>query len=147
MDFLKVFNLYGLLFTFILVVPHIVFARTRSYNLNAVNNRAMLYIERIGKYCGAFLMFVNIGVLENGFLKPVMETYWFVSTLVLSAVYVVLWIMFFKRQTRAIAYLLTVTAAFIVMQSGLLQQKTLLLTAGIVYLIGELYVTPQVIKP
>lgn len=144
MGFFDVVNIYGLLFTVILVVPHIVYARTHSYDLKSIDNRAMLYIERTGKYCSAFLMAVNIGVLEKGFTDPIMEIYWLISTSVLMVIYVALWILFFKKETKAIAYLLTITAAVIVIQSGLLQVKTLLLTAGIVYLIGELYVTTKI---
>lgn len=146
MGFFDVVNVYGLLFAVILVVPHIVYARTHSYDIKAIDNRAMLYIERIGKYCSVFLMGINIGVLEKGFTAPIMETYWLISTAILTILYVVLWILFFKKETKAIAYLLTITTALIVIQSGLLQVKTLLLTAGIVYLIGELYITSQVFK-
>ena len=146
MGFFDVVNVYGLIFAVILAVPHIVYARTHNYDLKAINNRAMLYIERTGKYCSLFLMGINLGVLEQGFTAPIMEVYWLISTSVLTVIYVVLWIVFFKKETKGFAYLLTITAALIVIQSGPLQVKTLLLTAGIVYLIGELYVTSQAFK-
>lgn len=146
MGFFDVVNVYGLLFAVILAVPHVVYARTHNYDLKAINNRAMLYIERTGKYCSLFLMGINIGVLEKGFTAPIMEVYWLISTSVLTVIYVLVWIVFFKKETKGFAYLLTITAALIVIQSGLLQVKTLLLTAGIVYLIGELYVTSQAFK-
>lgn len=146
MGFFDVVNVYGLIFAVILAVPHIVYARTHNYDLKAINNRAMLYIERTGKYCSLFLMGINLGVLEQGFTAPIMEVYWLISTSVLTVIYVVLWIVFFKKETKGFAYLLTITAALIVIQSGLLQVKTLLLTAGIVYLFGELYVTSQAFK-
>lgn len=146
MGFFDVVNVYGLLFAAIMTVPHIIYARTHSYNLNAVTNRAMLYIERIGKYCSLFLMSINIGVLEKGFTAPTMETFWLLATSVMIVAYIVLWILFFKAQRKSIAYAITVVAAVIVIFSGLLQVKTLLFTAGIVYLIGELYVIPKLIK-
>lgn len=146
MGFFDVVNVYGLLFAVILAVPHVVYARTHNYDLKVINNRAMLYIERTGKYCSLFLMGINIGVLEQGFTAPIMEVYWLISTSVLTVIYVVVWIVFFKKETKGFAYLLTITSALIVIQSGLLQVKTLLLTAGIVYLIGELYVTSQAFK-
>ena len=146
MGFFDVVNVYGLLFAVILAVPHVVYARTHNYDLKIINNRAMLYIERTGKYCSLFLMGINIGVLEQGFTAPIMEVYWLISTSVLTVIYVVVWIVFFKKETKGFAYLLTITAALIVIQSGLLQVKTLLLSAGIVYLIGELYITSQAFK-
>lgn len=146
MDLPQVVNIHGLLFAVILAVPHIVFARMHTYNIKAIDNRAMLYIERVGKYVSLILMAVNIGVLELGFTSALMESFWLVSTSVMTAIYVVLWIIFFKKESKVIAYLLTVLTAVIVILSGLLQVKTLLLTAGIVYLIGELYVTAKVFK-
>lgn len=148
MGFFDVINVYGLLVTIVLIIPHIVYARTHNYDLSAVDNRAMLYISRIGKYCSAFLMAVNIGVLEEGFTSPeiVMKSFWLISVSVMTTLYVLLWILFFKKESKAFAYAITVLSAIIVMFSGLLQVKTLLLTAGIVYLIGELYVTSKIIK-
>ncbi len=146
MDLPQVVNIHGLLFAVILAVPHIVFARMHTYNIKAIDNRAMLYIERVGKYVSLILMAVNIGVLELGFTSALMESFWLVSTSVMTAIYVVLWIIFFKKESKVIAYLLTLLTAVIVILSGLLQVKTLLLTAGIVYLIGELYVTAKVFK-
>ncbi len=148
MGFFDVINVYGLLFAIVLIIPHIVYARTHNYDLSAVDNRAMLYISRIGKYCSAFLMAVNIGVLEEGFTSPkiVMKSFWLISISVMTILCVLLWILFFKKESKALAYAITVMSAIIVMFSGLLQVKTLLLTAGIVYLIGELYVTSKIIK-
>ncbi len=148
MGFFDVINVYGLLVTIVLIIPHIVYARTHNYDLSAVDNRAMLYISRIGKYCSAFLMAVNIGVLEEGFTSPeiVMKSFWLISVSVMTTLYVLLWILFFKKESKALAYAITVLSAIIVMFSGLLQVKTLLLTAGIVYLIGELYLTSKIIK-
>ncbi|MCD8025870.1 MAG: hypothetical protein LUF33_02780 [Clostridiales bacterium] len=143
MGFFDVVNIYGLLCIIILAAPNIVYARTHNYDLSVIGNRSMLYIERVGKYCSMFLMAINLGILEEGFTAPIMKTFWIFATLALTALYTALWIFFFKRESKAVAYSLTVIAAVIFMLSGLLQVKTLLLTFGIVYLIGGLYVTSK----
>ncbi len=140
MGFFDVVNVYGLLFAVILLVPHIIFAKTHRYDLRDIENRAMLYIERIGKYCSVFLMGINIGVLEEGFTSPLMEQFWFVFTSVMAVVYIILWVLLFRKTSKLTSTLITVVFAVIVIISGLLQVKTLLLTAGIIYLIGEIYV-------
>ncbi len=141
MGFFDVVNIYGLMITVILLIPDILYARTYKIDRNIFDNRAMLYIERIGKYCSLFLMCINIGVLEEGFTSNLMRDFWFISACVLTAVCVVLWILCFKKTTKPLAYILTVITSVIFMLSGLLQVKTLLLTFGAVYLIGQLYVT------
>jgi hypothetical protein len=140
MNFFNTVNFCGLLFAVILLLPHIIFAKTHKYNLIDIDNRAMLYIERIGKYGSLLLMALNIGVLEEGFTSPLMKQFWFIFTAVMSCVYILLWLLFFRKTNKLISTLITVTFAVIVIISGLLQVKTLLLTAGIVYLIGEIYV-------
>lgn len=141
MGFFDVVNIYGLLFAIALLIPDIWYAKTHEINRNIFDNRAMLYIERIGKYCGLFLMGINIGILEEGFTKDIMKTFWLVSISIMIVLCIVLWILCFRRVTRFASYSLTVLTAVIFMLSGLLQVKTLLLTFGVIYLIGQLYVT------
>lgn len=143
MDFFSVINIFGLLFNIILIVPHIVYAKTHTYDMTIFDNRAMLYIDRIGRYCSVFLMFVNIGLLEGGFTSDYMKKYWIISSIVLSVIYVLLWLVFFKTEKKSVAYTIIIISALIIIQSGILQVKTLLLTFGIVYLIGELYMASK----
>ena len=143
MDFFSVINIFGLLFNIILIVPHIVYAKTHTYDMTIFDNRAMLYIDRIGRYCSVFLMFVNIGLLEGGFTSDYMKKYWIISSIVLSVIYVLLWLVFFKTEKKSVAYAIIIISALIIIQSGILQVKTLLLTFGIVYLIGELYISSK----
>ena len=88
MDFFNtnLFNWYGLAFAIALLVPDIVYIKSNGIDRTIFDNRAMLYIERIGKYCSIFLMGINIGVLEGGFTKPIMETFWIISTCVLTVI-------------------------------------------------------------
>lgn len=148
MDFFStnLFNWYGLVFAIFLLLPDIAYIRNNKIDRTIFDNKAMLYIERIGKYCCIFLMGINIGVLEGGFTKPIMETFWMISTCVLTVIAAILWLLCFYRFSKLWAYLLTAVTAVIFMMSGLLQVKTLLLTAGVVYLIGQLYVTNKYVK-
>lgn len=148
MDFFStnLFNWYGLVFAIFLLLPDIAYIRNNKIDRTIFDNKAMLYIERIGKYCSIFLMGINIGVLEGGFTKPIMETFWMISTCVLTVIAAILWLLCFYRFSKLCAYFLTAVTAVIFMMSGLLQVKTLLLTAGVVYLIGQLYVTNKYVK-
>lgn len=146
MNFFDVINIIGLIFTVVLLLPHIFFVKTQEYDKSAFDNRAMLYIARIGRYCSAFLMFVNIGVLEQGFTSELMLNYWMISTSVLLAVYLLLWFLLLKLQSKLSAYAIVFITAIIIIQSGLLQVKTLLFTFGFVYLAGDLYLTTRFFK-
>ena len=148
MNFLNLFgfvNLYGFLIIISILVPNVVYAKSVDYKskLRLVENRSMLYIEKIGKYFSLFLMAFNLGVLEKGFTAPVMFKFWLVTMAVLVAVYTILWFVYFRFKNVLTAYSLTIIAVVIFMLSGLLQVKTLLLTFGLVYFIGGLYVTSK----
>lgn len=130
-----------MIFVALLAAPYIIFYRTSNVDREKFSNRAMVYIARGGRYCGAFLMAFNIGILERGFTEPayLMERFWLIVTACCVALCLLSWFLFFKTEKKGFALAVVLLNAFILMFSGLLQVKTLLLTAGLVYLIGELY--------
>ncbi|MBQ4262570.1 MAG: hypothetical protein II709_11850 [Ruminococcus sp.] len=141
MGFFDVVNVYGLLFAAVLLVPHIVYMKTHTLDTGVFANRAMVYIDRVGRLASLFLMSFHIGVLELGFTEPqaLMRRFWLIVMGVCSVLYALLWLLFFKKETKGCALGIILISSFMVMFSGILQVNTLLLTAGIVYLIGELY--------
>ena len=80
--------------------------------------------------------------LEKGFTEPkeLMQRFWLITTAVLVLAYWLLWVLFCKRNKKAAAYGIVAASAAAVILSGILQVNTLLFTAGVVYLIGELYI-------
>ena len=141
MGFFDVVNVYGLLFAAVLLVPHIVYMKTHTLDTGVFANRAMVYISRVGRLASLFLMSFHIGVLELGFTEPqaLMRRFWLIVMGVCSVLYALLWLLFFKKETKGCALGIILISSFMVTFSGILQVNTLLLTAGIVYLIGELY--------
>lgn len=143
-DLFGFINIFGLIFIAAMITPHVIFARSQGWSYENISNKSMLYIERIGKYGSLFLMMVNTGLAEGGFTSDLMSVFWAISTAVLVAVYVVLWVVFYKKRSKALAYALTILASFIFIYSGLLSVKVLLLTFGIIYLAGSLYVVKRI---
>lgn len=141
MSFFDVVNIYGLIIAALLAAPHIIYAGTHTYDKNKFTNRAMVYIDRIGRFSSLFLMSFNLGILEQGFTEPkdLMRRFWLITVCALTLVYLLLWLAFFKTGSRGAALAVILVSAFIIIFSGILQVKTLLLTAGVVYLIGEFY--------
>ena len=141
MSFFDVVNLRGLLFAALLVAPHVLWVKTHDHDVSGFSNRAMVYIDRTGRFFSLFLMAFNLGVLERGFTEPkeLMKSFWLITVGALTLVYILLWLWFFKTNSKGAALAITLVSAFIIIFSGIIQVKTLLMTAGIVYLIGELY--------
>ena len=145
MGILDVVNVYGMIAAVVLFLPHVIYAKTHTYNLSVFSNRAMLYIARIGRFFSFFLMSFNIGVLEKGFTEPkdLMERFWLITIAILTLICVLLWIWFFQSSKKLPAYLILFISAAVVIFSGICQVKTLLFTAGIVYFVGELYLASR----
>ena len=141
MGFFDVVNIYGLMIAAVLAAPHIIYVKTHTSDKNKFSNRAMVYIDRTGRFFSLFLMAFNLGVLERGFTEPkeLMKSFWLITVGALTLVYILLWLWFFKTNSKGAALAITLVSAFIIIFSGIIQVKTLLMTAGIVYLIGELY--------
>ena len=142
MKFFDIVNIYGLIFAVLLALPHIIYRRRHRIDTGVYQNRAMYYIDRMGRFGSLFLMSFNIGILEKGFTEPkiLMERFWLISTAVMTLCYLLIWLMFYKNEKKTTAYALAFISAFIIVFSGILQVKTLLFTFGLVYLAGELYV-------
>ena len=98
MGFFDVVNVYGLLFAAVLLVPHIVYMKTHTLDTGVFANRAMVYIDRVGRLASLFLMSFHIGVLELGFTEPqaLMRRFWLIVMGVCSVLYALLWLLFFK---------------------------------------------------
>ena len=124
MNFFDVVNLWGLLFAALLAAPHVLWFKTHSHDVSGFSNRAMVYIDRTGR-------------------KALMERFWLITTAVLIAAYLLCWLLLFKTEKKGAALAVTLISAAIVIFSGIMQVKILLVTAGIVYLIGELYMLNQ----
>ena len=141
MNFLSVFNPFGIAFAAALLVPYIVYRRSHPYEGAGCPNRGMVYVAKIGMYVSLFLMCFHLGVLEQGFTNPkeLMSLFWLISTSALTSGYWLSWALLIKRGGKSLASLTVVLIAVIVIYTGLLQVNTLLFTFGFIYLIGELY--------
>lgn len=146
MGFFDIVNIRGLIFVVLLALPHALYIRSSFYKKPVYENRAMVYISRIGRFFSFFLMSVNIGVLERGFTSALMESFWFWFCVAAVTVYLALWTVFLKKSNRLTASLLAAVMSLVVIVSGILQVKTLLMTAGIVLAIGEGYIIKSYFK-
>ena len=142
MDFFDAVNLYGMIFALLQAVPLFLYSRKHPYSPDIFPNRAMVYLDMMGRFGSLFLMSFHLGFAERGFTEPkdLMRRFWIITTAVLVAACLLLWFAFLKRGGRGFAKAIAAVSASSVMLSGILQVNILLLTAGVVYLIGELYI-------
>ncbi len=134
-------NLFGLFIILVIMVPNIIYAIKNKEGSIIYNNKFIDCLEQIGRYGAMFFMVFNIGILEFGFYS--LETFgvYVVGNIILLALYLILWIPYFKRKTMWNGLLLAIIPACIFLTSGITLRHYLLVVVSIIFSIGHITIT------
>ena len=141
MSFFDVVKLWGLLFAVILVVPHIVYARTHKVSTADYSNRAMVYIARTGRFFSAFLMAFNIGIAEFGFASTQHFVAYLIANTALLVAYFIVYALYFKRQTNWKSMALAIIPSCLFLTDGILLRHYLLVSFAIIFALAHICIT------
>ena len=129
-------NLYGLIFIFVIMIPNIIFAvRCKDGFLNKWNNKLVEVIEQIGRFFCFGFMIVNIPGTYFGFWTDVCFLVYLIVNISLIALYCLIWIICFKKNSVFRALALSVIPSIIFLFSGIMSRSVLLI-------IGSLFFAP-----
>ncbi|MGN0588605.1 MAG: hypothetical protein ACI4KO_03635 [Ruminiclostridium sp.] len=129
-------NLYGLIFIFVIMIPNIIFAvRCKDGFLNKWNNRLVEVIEQIGRFFCFGFMIVNIPGTYFGFWTDVCFLVYLIVNIALIALYCLIWIICFKKNSVFRALALSVIPSIVFLFSGIMSRSVLLI-------IGSLFFAP-----
>ena len=129
-------NLYGLIFIFVIMIPNIIFAvRCKDGFLNKWNNKLVEVIEQIGRFFCFGFMIVNIPGTYFGFWTDVCFLVYLIVNIALIALYCLIWIICFKKNSVFGALALCVMPSIVFLFSGIMSRSVLLI-------IGSLFFAP-----
>lgn len=129
-------NLYGLIFIFVIMIPNIIFAvRCKDGFLNKWNNKLVEVIEQIGRFFCFGFMIVNIPGTYFGFWTDVCFLVYLIVNISLIALYCLIWIICFKKNSVFRALALSVIPSIVFLFSGIMSRSVLLI-------IGSLFFAP-----
>ena len=129
-------NLYGLIFIFVIMIPNIIFAvRCKDGFLNKWNNKLVEVIEQIGRFFCFGFMIVNIPGTYFGFWTDVCFLVYLIVNIALIALYCLIWIICFKKNSVFRALALSIIPSIIFLFSGIMSRSVLLI-------IGSLFFAP-----
>lgn len=129
-------NLYGLIFIFVIMIPNIIFAvRCKDGFLNKWNNKLVEVIEQIGRFFCFGFMIVNIPGTYFGFWTDVCFLVYLIVNIALIALYCLIWIICFKKNSVFRALALSVIPSIVFLFSGIMSRSVLLI-------IGSLFFAP-----
>ncbi|MDO4748663.1 MAG: hypothetical protein Q4A12_05765 [Eubacteriales bacterium] len=128
------FNVYGLVFIMVLMIPNIIFAiKCKDGFLNKWNNKAVELIEQIGRYsCFAF-MIINVPGTCFGFFSDEAFAVYLIVNIVLILIYCAIWIVCFRKNNVFRALSLSIIPSVMFLFSGIISGSILLVVASLLF--------------
>lgn len=134
-------NGFGAIIIIVMMIPNILFAVKNKDMTNRCDNRMMNVIEQIGRYACLVLMWLPLLVWKFGF-RSVFEMFaYIIGSGILLTVYLVIWVLYFKKPTMRTAVSLAVIPTIIFLLCGILLRHWLLVAAALLFGVGHIYVT------
>lgn len=134
-------NIFGAAIVALMLAPNVIYAIRFKDEKNLCENRAMNAIEQIGRYACIVLMWLPLLVGEFGFSGVLEMTLYFAGNGLLLAAYWIVYAVYFKRKTAALAVALAVIPSCIFLLSGILLRHWLLVGFALLFAVGHVYVT------
>lgn len=128
------FNIYGLCFVAVIMIPNIVFAvRCKEGFENKWNNKAVEALEQVGRFgCMAFMIF-NIPPLCFGSLSGGTLGVYLTVNIVLLAAYCLIWIICFRKNSLFRALVLSIIPSALFLFSGIMLLSVPLIVTAVIF--------------
>ena len=126
------FNLFGLIFIAIIIVPNIVFAvKCKDGFGNKWNNKFVETVEQIGRFGCFGFMIINIPGTWFGWRSDEAFAVYLIINVLLTFLYCTIWIICFKKNTVFRALALSIIPSILFLSSGIISRSILLIISAI----------------
>lgn len=128
------FNVFGLAFIVVIMIPNIVFAvRCKDGFENRWNNKAIEIIEQIGRFgCFGFMIFNVPGTWFGWWSNEAFAIYLIIDSL-LIALYCAIWVFCWKKNSVFRALALSIIPSVIFLFSGVMSWSILLIITSLLF--------------
>lgn len=127
-------NLFGLAVIAAIMVPNFVFAAVHKDGFeNLYKNKIVGFLEQVGRFgCFAFMIFC-VPVLYRGFWFGGAEIAYYVTSSVLTAIYLCGWCVFWSENSMCKSIVLSVVPSLLFMESGFFTLNIPLLVCALIF--------------
>lgn len=128
------FNVFGLIFIVVIMIPNVVFAIKRKDGFdNKWDNKFVEFIEQAGRFgCFGFMIF-NIPGTWFGWWSDEAFALYLVVDGILVILYCAIWIICFKKNSVFRALALSVIPSVLFLFSGIISRSVLLTVASVLF--------------
>lgn len=134
-------NMFGLAIVILMLVPNTVYVYKNPQIQNKCTSKLMNIVEQVGRYGTMLLMGLTINVAAMGFSSYESFALWIIIEASLLLFYYFFWFIYAKKPTMSYALVLAIIPSAIFILTGLFSRYYLLVTMGMIFCVGHIYVT------
>ena len=128
------FNIYGLIFIVIIMIPNIVFVlKCKEGFVNKYNNKFIELFEQIGRFGSFIFMIFNIPKTYFGFYFNNGLILYLIVDSILVTLYCLIWAICFKKPSIFRALLLSIIPSILFIYSGVMIRSILLIIFSLIF--------------
>lgn len=128
------FNIYGLIFIVIIMIPNIVFAlKCKDGFVNKYNNKFVELFEQIGRFGSFIFMILNIPKTYFGFYFNNGLILYLIVDSILVALYCLIWAICFKKPSVFRTLSLSIIPSILFLYSGVMIRSILLIIFSLIF--------------
>lgn len=136
------FNLTGLIFVVVLLIPNIIYAATNKDGFaGEFHNKLVETGEQIGRFGCFILMFIQPSFVTLGYIYDGAQALYLILGIVLLALYCGGWIVFRKENSIAKALTLSILPSVLFLESGILTLNIPLIVLSVVFAICHITIS------
>lgn len=136
------FNLTGLIFVVVLLIPNIIYAATNKDGFaDKFHNKLVETGEQIGRFGCFVLMFIQLPFVTLGYIYDGAQTLYLILGIVLLVLYCGGWIVFRKGNSVAKALTLSILPSVLFLESGILTLNIPLIVLSVVFAICHIMIS------
>ncbi len=129
-----IFNYIGLIIIILIMIPNIVFALTNKDGFNNIyDNKKVEILEQVGRYGCFIFMMVNVPYTCFNFWFNNAKLVYIIVNFALVFLYLLCWIIFWKKSTLIKSLALSILPSIIFMYSGIMLLNSLLILFASVF--------------
>ena len=128
------FNIFGLIFIVMIMIPNIIFAiKFKDGFKNKWNNRPVMIMEQIGRFCCFGFMIFNIPGTWFGWWSLEAFAVYLISDIILIAAYCAIWVIYRKKNSVSKALLLSAIPSVLFLFSGIMSRSLPLILGSLIF--------------
>lgn len=135
------FNVYGLIFLILLLIPNIVYALKCKDVTNKCTDKWALFMEQVGRYGSMFFMVFTFGSLTQGWASVTEFVVYLLGSAVLLLAYWIMWMLYFVGAGMWKSMALAIIPTLLFLIGGITMRNIPAMVLAVVFGIGHIYIT------